>query len=463
MRDFFAGLGETLENLFLHLRGNADAVVRDTDPQPLPCLFAGFAEQRHLDADFAAFGELDRVGQQVAQHLAQELLGAVVMLGNPLIDAATEDRVVVQRSRFQQSQYFVEQLAQREIHRFGMADALLQLGEIQHFVEDCQQAFAGLVQGIQAFAVLGIQPSAAQQFGHAENAIEGCAQFVAHGRQEPRLGKVGRFRFVLGAHQAGGAALDHFQQLVTVVLQGQPIGFPALDVPQDRPAHVVQRMGHGVDFVTAAALVQVQGFLPFTGGDTPGKLGHDFQVPGHQSIKQARQRHGQTAEKHRHPQQAGQTGGVETLVHRPEVGADFQFTQVAQRAGRRLIVQGKALDAQRPDRLGIALYQVEIGAGQVHPRDVGEVHQPAQLHVQLLLVQVPQAAFQAGQVAGADQFHARIDVAHFPSILDVQLHAAGQHGEAQAEQQNEQQQAPQQSTGTRANHCASAGRLIMSR
>ncbi|MNI80311.1 hypothetical protein D3C73_1368370 [compost metagenome] len=128
-----------------------------------------------------------------------------------------------------------------------------------------------------------------------------------------------------------------------------------------------------------------------------------------------------------------------------------------------MVIQGKTLDTQRPCRRGVALHQVEIGTGQMHPGDVGEIHQTAQLHLQLLLVQIPEAALQAGQVTGADQLHARVDLAHFPAILDVQLHAAGQHGKTQAEQQNEQQQAPQQSAGTRANHCASAGRLIMSR
>ncbi|MNN92256.1 hypothetical protein D3C81_2105100 [compost metagenome] len=83
--------------------------------------------------------------------------------------------------------------------------------------------------------------------------------------------------------------------------------------------------------------------------------------------------------------------------------------------------------------------------------------------VQLRLVQVPQAAFQAGQVTGADQRHAGLDVAHFAAVFEVQLHATGQHGEAQAEQQDEPQQTAQQAIGVQAYHRASAGRLIMSR
>ncbi|MDF9893745.1 UNVERIFIED_ORG: hypothetical protein OKW25_002892 [Pseudomonas vranovensis] len=110
-----------------------------------------------------------------------------------------------------------------------------------------------------------------------------------------------------------------------------------------------------------------------------------------------------------------------------------------------------------------ALQQVEVGTVQAHPRHIGEVHQAAQLHVQLLLVEVPEAAFKACQVTGANQRHARVDVAHLATVLEIQLHGAGQHGKAQAEQQDEQQQAPQQATGLQAHHLAPAGRLTMSR
>ena len=90
------------------------------------------------------------------------LLGAVVMLGDLLIDPAIEDRVVVQRLGFEQREDFVEQLANGEIHRFRQAGPLLQLGEIQHFVEDGQQTLAGLVQRIQALAVLRFETGTTQ-------------------------------------------------------------------------------------------------------------------------------------------------------------------------------------------------------------------------------------------------------------------------------------------------------------
>ncbi|MNZ85546.1 hypothetical protein D3C78_1043410 [compost metagenome] len=246
-RHGFAGLGETVEDFRLHCFGDADTVVGDTHPHPLQALL--LAQHLNLDSDLPAFGELDRVGQQVAQHLTQKLLGALLTLGQLRIDMARQGTAVGQRPGFKQGDDFVAQLTQGKNHGFGMGFAFFQTGEIQHFVEDGQQPFPSLVQGIQTLAVLHIESGAAQQFSHAENAVERRAQFMAHGRQKARFGQVRRLGLILGAHQAGGTPFDHLLQLVAFVLQGQAVHFAPLDIAENRPAHVVQRMGHGVDLI----------------------------------------------------------------------------------------------------------------------------------------------------------------------------------------------------------------------
>ncbi len=164
-------------------------------------------------------------------------------------------------------------------------------------------------------------------------------------------------------------------------------------------------------------------------------------------MEQPAQCHRQAAEEHAHPQQAGQPAVQQAQVDGTEIDADFQLTQVAALAVRRLEGQGVALGTERPTCVVGVLHQVEVGAAQAHLGDVGEVGQAVQLHVELLLVEVPQAALEAGEVADADQLQACIDVAYLAAVLEVQLHGAGQHGEAQAEQQHPQQQAPGQAAG----------------
>ncbi|MNY39297.1 hypothetical protein D3C86_1739740 [compost metagenome] len=70
LRHFLAGLGKALENLRLHLRRNANAVVGDAHPQAIAATPFGLRKQRHVDTDLAALGELDGIGQQVAQNLS---------------------------------------------------------------------------------------------------------------------------------------------------------------------------------------------------------------------------------------------------------------------------------------------------------------------------------------------------------------------------------------------------------
>ncbi|MNF61600.1 hypothetical protein D3C84_432520 [compost metagenome] len=466
-----AGLGEALEDLRLHLRGDADAVVGDADAQVLAVGI--FRQQLHLQQDFPFLGELHGIGQQVAQHLAQELFGAMALALHTRVEARTQDGAVGAGARLQQGEYLVEQHRQGEVDLLRAALTLFQAGEIEHFVEDRQQAFGGLVQRLQALAVALAEGRAAQQFGHAEDAVERGADFMAHGGEEARLGQVGRLGVLLGPLQAGRAPLHQ-------ALQGGAVVFAALDVVEDGLAHVVQRLGDGVDLILAAAApaVQAQGLVPVTGGDTPGEVGHHQQVAGDQAVEQPGQRHRQAAEEHPHPREAGQAGGIEAPVDPreagqaggieapvdgPQIDGDFQLAQLPLLAGGGLVGQGKVLAAQRPCRVG-AFLQVEVAAGQAYPGDVGEVRQAAQLHLQLLLVEVPEAALEAGQVADADQLQARLDVAHFASVFQVQLHGAGHQGEAEAEQQDEQQQPAQQAVGGfQHGHRRGSGWAIMSR
>ncbi len=139
-RYLVAGLGEALEDLFLLLGGNADTVVGHAEAQTL----AGVAGLQHSDLQqhLALLGELQRIGQQVTQHLAQELLGApatVLYLG---FDTQAQASAVVIGAWLQQGHHVVQQAPQGEVHRLRLAGAVLQLGEVQHLVEDRQQSFA---------------------------------------------------------------------------------------------------------------------------------------------------------------------------------------------------------------------------------------------------------------------------------------------------------------------------------
>ncbi|MNZ79004.1 hypothetical protein D3C78_975970 [compost metagenome] len=153
---------------------------------------------------------------------------------------------------------------------------------------------------------------------------------MAHGGEEARLGAVGCLGLFLGALQAGGAPLDPALQFVALVLQGHAVGLAAAQVGADRLAHVVQRVGHGVDLVLfgALALVQLQRGLQVAAGHAAHEVRHHPQVAGDQAVEQPAQRHRQAAEEHAHPQQVAQAALPQPPVDAAEVDGDFQLAEL---------------------------------------------------------------------------------------------------------------------------------------
>ncbi len=100
--------------------------------------------------------------------------------------------------------------------------------------------------------VLLPQGRGAQQFGHAEDAVERRADLVAHGGKEAALGAVGGLGLLLGAAQAGGAPLDPPLQFVTLALQRFAVSLAPPQLGTQGPAQTVEGIGDGVDLVLFA-------------------------------------------------------------------------------------------------------------------------------------------------------------------------------------------------------------------
>ena len=109
---------------------------------------------------------------------------------------------------------FLDQRGKRERKRLKFQLAGLDLGEIENFLDQRQQRLARGLRRLGVSELLGCQRRVEQQIGHAENAVERRADFVADGGEETRLGVVGGFRLV--ARLLKRAHLD-FAQLPIVV------------------------------------------------------------------------------------------------------------------------------------------------------------------------------------------------------------------------------------------------------
>jgi hypothetical protein len=145
----------------------------------------------HRQRDLAFLGELDRVRQQVQQHLPQPRHVAGHGHGHIGIDAGRKRQALLRSARTHQVQRRVHALTQHEGLRLELHAPGLDLREVEDVVDDRQQRLARFVDQRRQLALVGVEPGVEQQPAHADDAVHRRADLVAHRRQERALGLVG--------------------------------------------------------------------------------------------------------------------------------------------------------------------------------------------------------------------------------------------------------------------------------
>ena len=98
----------------------------------------------------------------------------------------------------------------------------LDLGEIEHVVDDVEQGVGALGGGGGEFLLARVEPRLREQFHHAENAAQRRADLVAHVREKFALGGVGAVGLLGGGVGLVGGVLElevHFFQRGLGLLQ----------------------------------------------------------------------------------------------------------------------------------------------------------------------------------------------------------------------------------------------------
>jgi hypothetical protein len=266
--DRAVGLGEALEQAGLHLGSDADAGVDHLEAQG-----AGRGAGGELDGDAALGGELQGVGQQVQQHLAQ----AGLVQGQRRVDVALA-RCVEGRA---QGQALGGRLGGDDGHRVaqqgggrgrgqGQVQAAgLDLGEVQQVADDLGQRAAGAADQVQVATVLGRQVRVVGHQGReAQDAVQRGADLVADRGQEVGLGLAGGLGAGLGG--AGGRlAADQQGLQARLAAEGQG-GHEADDVQHDVENQGVTQRGQGHADVQAGALQDRRNGHGHRGGDHHG-------------------------------------------------------------------------------------------------------------------------------------------------------------------------------------------------
>ena len=201
------GLRKVVEVFFLRMRRNAQTGVLNTNAQAQVSI--GFSKQGDADHDLAGSGELNGIADEIGNDLAQP------------------ERVAVQcqwrvrrhklRGQFQpfgfgglqeHAQRFFHHIDQAEVHGFQFQLARLNFGEVQDVVDDPQQVAPRRLHGFSPHALLRLQFAVDEQLIHAQYAVHGGANFMAHGGQKFAFGLARSFGGLVGlGHALLGCAL----------------------------------------------------------------------------------------------------------------------------------------------------------------------------------------------------------------------------------------------------------------
>ena len=194
-------LGKGIKYQLLLFRGNADAGVAHRKMHRGSIAMAGAL--RDAQRDFAIFGELDGVADQVGQDLT-DAAGVAQRMGRhfrqDFADQFDVFLVGAQRHRFQG---FRDEAVQVEGNVFDEQFAGLDLREVENVVDDGEQRFGRGFDNRHVLALLIGQRGIEGQIGHADDAVHRRADLVAHVGEEVALRPARRLGGILGQTQLG--------------------------------------------------------------------------------------------------------------------------------------------------------------------------------------------------------------------------------------------------------------------
>ena len=169
------------------LRGDADAGVGDRERHHGTSVRGHLPTRGDPQQDLAPGGELDRVGQQVAEHLAQPLPIGEQLPGRFGGRLDREGQALLCGQRLESGPDVLQQRAQGEPLGGDVHPARLDLGQVQDVVDQLEQVRPGRVDDVGVLDLLrGEVPARvlSQQPGQDEQAVQRGAQLVRHVGQE---------------------------------------------------------------------------------------------------------------------------------------------------------------------------------------------------------------------------------------------------------------------------------------
>ena len=146
--------------------------------------FSRFGQWLAVDRNenFASFGELERICDQVDENLAHPSDVSDDDRRDAVIDLIEKVQALFGGGRRENVQGLLKTLNQGKGLGFDIQLLRLDFGEIENVVNNRKQTIATIADDLEEFALLGIDIGVEEQPGHTNHSIHGSADFVTHGR-----------------------------------------------------------------------------------------------------------------------------------------------------------------------------------------------------------------------------------------------------------------------------------------
>jgi hypothetical protein len=175
---------------------DADPGVPNRETNAVP----GAGLDGDLEGDLAVRRELDRVPKQIHEDLADTERVTYDPRGHGRVYPGREIEPLLARGHGHRLDRLFEAKLERERGALDGHVPRLDLGEVEHVVDDVEQALGAAPDRGDEVRLLAREGGLLEELSEAQHAIHGSADLVAHGRQELALGaarRLGRLlRFV---------------------------------------------------------------------------------------------------------------------------------------------------------------------------------------------------------------------------------------------------------------------------
>jgi len=206
-------LHEGLENLRHVAALDADAGVADLAAEQH--LLPGTLDHLHAYGDAARRRELDRVVEQLDQHLAQaQCIAHQLPARWQVVKLKLDAELATPGLGTEFIDHGIDQRRRRERAQLEGQLALLQPREVEDVVDHAQEVAAGLLGMAHIVALLVGEHGRLEQLQHAGDAVQRRAQLVAHHGEEFTLGTAGAIGLRARIDQVLGVAGLHLARIV---------------------------------------------------------------------------------------------------------------------------------------------------------------------------------------------------------------------------------------------------------